>query len=184
MGELLQNCSSFYWISIDFCKPCTWFWEVPMPFIIKSGEPCVNPDCGSDLSQPCEVCGRIGMKGDLLVRGGRETVKEVWRDRRLRFASMEQLLMEKEPEVTKSEIKEPLKIFISIPRGNGVTTCPFCEGKLNFERCKPMFDNVQTIAGIKSKAVFKFEHAFCNSCGFMADEFCIEVGPVEAYFQR
>lgn len=30
----------------------------------KDGEPCSHPGCASHISHPCEVCSRIGAKGD------------------------------------------------------------------------------------------------------------------------
>ena len=35
--------------------------------LIQSGEPCGHPGCKNHISHPCEGCGRIGAKGEIVL---------------------------------------------------------------------------------------------------------------------
>ena len=38
-----------------------------MRVFYKDGEPCDHPGCTNHISHPCEICGRVGAKGEVLI---------------------------------------------------------------------------------------------------------------------
>ncbi len=45
-------------------------------YILEDGEPCKHPGCFHHFSHPCEVCGRTGMQGSVLLKL-KESYKEI-----------------------------------------------------------------------------------------------------------
>ena len=42
----------------------------PMDIKVKDGEPCPNTGCRHHVTHPCELCGRMGARGETTVRWG------------------------------------------------------------------------------------------------------------------
>lgn len=49
-------------------------------FLIKSGNPCSHKGCESHRSHPCEICGRIGMQGDIIITKFSSFLKKIRRE--------------------------------------------------------------------------------------------------------